>query len=494
MRARNVVLFIVVLIPTVSTEAQPALRDPNLQVELFRDLLPSQPIGMAFLGPNDCLTLHKGSGQVYRSITSDASVVPTLALDLPVNSDSERGLLDIVLHPNFGIGSEPNNDKVYLYYSRSSTGGDSTMTSEWLENRLSQFTWNGSALVNETVLQVFGTSADGGAQGPNHNGGPIVFGPDGKLYGITGDLNRNEAEQNYQAQVNNSSQVGGIYRLNDDGTVPSDNPFSSHSNADFHRWFAYGIRNSFGLAFDPATGKLWDTENGPGSYDEVNFVAPGFNSGWEQIMGPDERDSQGVGNLVNLAPGGASTYSDPEFSWLDTVAPTAIHFLYGSALGDEYDDKVLVADNNTGQIYMFTLNAQRDGFVLTEGLADLVADSAAERDQLTLGTGFSVVTDFVRGPDGYVYAVSLGNRDVYRIFRPSGDYNDDGTVDAADYVVWRKTDGTQEGYDAWRAHFSQTTGSGATGSASAPTVPEPATLVMLMFAAAGWCFRRDRAA
>ena len=119
-------------------------------------------------------------------------------------------------------------------------------------------------------------------QGPNHNGGPIAFGPDGKLYGITGDLNRNEAEQNYQAQANNSSQVGGIYRLNDDGTVPGDNPFSGHSNADFHRWFAYGIRNSFGLTFDPATGNLWDTENGPGSYDEVNLVAPGFNSGWEQ--------------------------------------------------------------------------------------------------------------------------------------------------------------------------------------------------------------------
>ena len=99
-------------------------------------------------------------------------------------------------------------------------------------------------------------------------------------------------------------------------------------------------------------------------------------------MGPDERDSQGVGDLVNLAPGGASTYSDPEYSWLEPVAPTAIHFLHGSALGDEYDDKVLVADNNTHQIYMFTLNAQRDGFVLTDGLADLVADSADERDQL----------------------------------------------------------------------------------------------------------------
>ena len=73
----------------------------------------------------------------------------------------------------------------------------------------------------------------------------------------------------------------------------------------------------------------------------------------------------------------------------------------------------------------------------------------------SLGTGFGVITDFVRGPDGNVYAVSFRNREVYRILRPTGDYNDDGAVNAADYVVWRKTDGTPEGYNTWRANFGK---------------------------------------
>jgi hypothetical protein len=169
------------------------------------------------------------------------------------------------------------------------------------------------------------------------------------------------------------------------------------------------------------------------------------------------------------------------------VAPTAIHFLHGSALGDEYDDKVLVADNNTGQIYMFTLNAQRDGFVLTEGLTDLVADSAEERDQVSLGSGFGVITDFVRGPDGGVCAVSLSNRDVYRLFRPFGDFNNDNNVDAADYVVWRKTgSGNSQGYADWRENFGNGMGAGGSvgASPSEPGVPEPSTSVMLIVAVA----------
>jgi glucose/arabinose dehydrogenase len=402
------------------------------------------------------------------------------------------------------MSGQANNDKVYLYYSRNSTAIDSNVDGDWLDNRLSQFTWNGSALVDETLLQTFGTHADGESAGPNHNGGPITFGPDGKLYGISGDVSRNRAEQNNENEAGNSSFVGGVYRLNDNGTVPADNPFSGHANSDFHRWYAYGIRNSFGLAFDPATGFLWDTENGPESYDEINLVAPGFNSGWLDIMGPDARDPQGTDGLVNLALGGVSTYSDPEFSWLNSIAPTAIHFLHGSALGAVYNDKVFVADFNNSQIYLFTLKPARDGFVLAEALSDLVADDATERDQLLLGSGFGVVTDFVRGPDGYIYAVSLFTGKIFRIFQATGDYNKNGVVDAADYIVWRDTLGEtsdpmgktflaadhsgattgvpngvvdQFDYDFWRGHFGHVAGSGAGASVRPPitAVPEPAS-------------------
>jgi hypothetical protein len=174
------------------------------------------------------------------------------------------------------------------------------------------------------------------------------------------------------------------------------------------RYLGYGVRNSFGLALDPVTGALWDTENGPGSYDEVNRIAPGFNSGWVPIMGPDSRDPEGIANLFAM-PGGASAYSEPEFSWLTPVAVTAIAFPSGGALGPAYDQVALVGDFNFGNLYRMQLTPARDGFAFDDvaELADRVADSAAERNLLRVGSGFGGVTDLERGPDGAIYVLSF---------------------------------------------------------------------------------------
>lgn len=380
--------------------------DPALEVSavLPVDSL-SLPTQIRFIGPDDFLVTEKNTGRVRR--VQNGVVSPTIALDLSVANDSERGLLGLELHPSF-----PATPFVYLYYS-STTGGDGDA---WLDNRLSRFTWNGSTLGSEVVLMTFGSAADGEASGPNHDAGPILFGPDNLLYGTTGDLNRDFAEQNNQAQSNVSALVGGIYRLDANGTIPATNPFASHANSDFHPWFAYGVRNTYGIAFDPLTGNLWDTENGPGTYDEVNLIAAGTNSGWNEIMGPDSRDPQGVGNLVQL-PG--SSYSDPEFSWLDTNAPTGLVFLANSALDANYRDALLVGDNNNGHLYLFRLNVSRTGFLLDEPLDDLVADDTTEQNLLRFGQNFGAVTDIQVGPDGGVYVTSLGNGTVYRLPEPS---------------------------------------------------------------------------
>src|SRR4029077_2107056 len=92
-----------------------------------------------------------------------------------------------------------------------------------------------------------------------HNGGPLVFGFDGNLYGITGDLNRNGVEQNNKSPSATTAKVGGVYRLDTNLTPAAGNPFGGS----FAQWYSYGVRNSFGLAVDPVTHKLWDTENGP---------------------------------------------------------------------------------------------------------------------------------------------------------------------------------------------------------------------------------------
>lgn len=384
---------------SVVPAAAQTVSDPNLVVTPYLTGL-SEPTGMVFSGAGDGFVIEKATGQVKRFEAGVLSAAPVL--DLAVNASSERGLLGIALDPDFA-----NNGYTYLYYSSNDQAGSGD-GGNWVDNRVVRYQWDGSTLVGTGLSRTFGAASDGQANGPNHDGGPLVFGPDGKLYGATGDLNRSAIEQNSSTTVN--ANVGGLYRLNTDLTPGTGNPFSG-AQAPF---YAYGVRNSFGIAFDPVTGNLWDTENGPGSYDEINLVASGFNSGWTRIMGPDSRDPQGTGDLVNLV-ANTSTYSDPEFSFLTPIGITSLQFLHGSSWGAAYDDAVIVGDNNTGRLFLFRLNATRTGFVLSGDLADLVADTTTERNSLSFGTDFSVVTGLQQGADGALYVVALGNGAIYRI-------------------------------------------------------------------------------
>jgi glucose/arabinose dehydrogenase len=404
---------ILILLVGAAPAASQTVTDPALWIQTTQPAI-GQATAMRFLAPGDAFVLEQKTGKVFRV----QGTTVTEVLDLDVRSNSERGLIGLALHPDFAT-----NDFVYLYYSvplgqgDDSSGGNSD-TSNWAQNRLSRFTWNGTNLVNETPL--FSIDFDAAQNnGANHDGGVLRFGPDGKLYLATGDLHRNRAEQNRSSQASTSAKTGGIYRLNDDGTIPTDNPFYSHTNPDFRPLYAYGIRNSFGMAFDPVSGDLWNTENGPSDMDEVNRVAPGFNSGWRLIMGPDSRDSSDPDDLVDLS--GTSTYSDPEFSFDDTIGVTAILFLSGSALGSAYDDAVLVADAygrsgepDNGTLYLFRLNGSRDGFVLNGDMADLVEDNGDDLSQILFGEDFGPIADLQIDPDGFVRVLSL-NGDNHRI-------------------------------------------------------------------------------
>jgi glucose/arabinose dehydrogenase len=351
------------------------------------------PMGIRFTGPEQGFLIER-AGAVKRF---DGGRLST-ALTVTPAAGAERGLLGIATHRDFSA-----NPFVYLYY----TAGDAT--GAWIDNRLTRYTWNGSALVNPLPLGTFGSAMDGqGVGAANHNGGPLVFGNDGKLYGVTGDRLRSGIEQN--ASTTSSAFTGGVFRLNPDGTIPGDNPFASHSLPSVQRLYSYGLRNSFGLAFDPVTARLWNTENGPDTYDEINLVTSGMNSGWRPIMGPDSRDPENAPADLVMLPG--ATYQDPKFSFLSPLGVTSIQFLAGSALGAAYDDAVLVGDYNSQQILLLRLNATRDGFVLPGGLADGVLDDG---DTLPpFGTDFNVVTDIQVGPDGAVYVTTLGDT-IYRI-------------------------------------------------------------------------------
>ncbi|MFN8644691.1 MAG: PQQ-dependent sugar dehydrogenase, partial [Candidatus Binatia bacterium] len=415
---------------------QPVLSDASLVVDTVLTQL-SAPTTLAFLAADDFLFLEKNSGRVRRVVGGVLQAQPVL--DVAVNADNERGLLGIAV--NRAVPPQ-----VFLYFTAvADAEGDGVPDGGTpLGNRVVRYAWNAGTARLENPQVILDLPV---LSGPNHNGGVLVLGPtptpgptppvgDGSaLFVVIGDLNRGGQLENVAAGAA-PDDTAVILRVLQDGSAAPGNPFVPYCSATttqacptgggcpggqvcrtaVSRYWAYGVRNSFGLAIDPVSGDLWDTENGPGSYDEINRVAPGFNSGWLPIMGPDARDPQGVSDLFAM-PGGASAYSDPELAWLTPIAVTGLVFPSGGALGPAYDDVALVADFNNGQLYRLPLDDTRTGFDLSSvaGLADLVADSAAERDLLRLGSGFGGISDLERAPDGSIYVVSNGAGAIYRV-------------------------------------------------------------------------------
>jgi len=374
--------------------------DPNLKVQRWVSGL-SNPTGLA-LGDNagTALVLEKVSGQV--KVVAGKSVVGT-ALTLKVASDSERGLLGIALPHDFS-----KNHFVYLYHTDADANGAATA------NSIDRYTWNGSTLAySKHIISL------PAYPGPNHNAGRMAFGPDNKLYAIIGDLNRNERTSNH-SESTDLNRIGAIIRLNPSGSSIATNPFASASNSaksPLNDIFAYGIRNSFGMDFDPVSGDLWDTENGPESYDEINRIRPGFNSGWESIMGPTSRHGGTTGSLVSL--GDRAYYSDPRFSWLSPVAPTDAMFFPSARLGGQYKNDLFVGTLHGGGILDFDLSSSRKTLSLSGPLADGVADNSdtskfGEQSSILFGSDFGTITDLAAGPGG-MYVLSYTNGTLYRI-------------------------------------------------------------------------------
>ncbi|HEX8071695.1 MAG TPA: PQQ-dependent sugar dehydrogenase [Pyrinomonadaceae bacterium] len=451
----------------------PTMTDANLTVRQVVAGL-DQPITLAFIGHNDLLVLEKASGKVRR-VTNGA--LGATVLDLAVNSNSERGLLGIALHPQF-----PANPRVYLYWTESSTGADSAAVDDVpqsppLGNRVDSYLWNGSTLAFErNLIKLRAYQADEPTHRGNHDGGVIRFGPDGKLYVVIGDNGRRGMLQNLQFGPSQSPQgppvaddqfggpepddahlTGVILRLNDDGTTPADNPFfnaqtnlTGQAATNVKKVFAYGIRNSFGLAFDPLSGQLWEQENGDDAFDEINRIAAGFDGGWIQLMGPSSRvgefkqievargdslqqarwpphlladtPAEALARLF-LLPG--ARYTEPELSWKYALAPAAIGFVKGRALGAQYEGDMFVGASRTtllnGFLFRLKLTPDRRTLSLTDArLADRVADNLdkfdlTESESLVAGRDFGVVTDIQTGTDGNVYAVSLSNGTIYSV-------------------------------------------------------------------------------
>ena len=384
-------------------QEQPIINDPNLQVEIFVEGL-SFPTSMAFIDKNNILVLEKEEGTVRLVSNGVLQEQPVLKVD--VNSDSERGLLGIAIK---------NKDTVFLYYTESSSSSEDI---ESLKNRVYKYQWNEEEKILVNPKLILDLPA---IPGPNHDGGKLAIGPDNYLYAVIGDLNHDGKLQNI-VDGPKPDDTGVIFRINpENGSSAPDNPFASTEN---NRYYAYGIRNSFGIDFDPVSGKLWDTENGPQYGDEINVVEPGFNSGWKQVMGPISKSNVIEDELVNF-PG--SKYADPVFSWVPSTGITDIEFLNSSKLGEKYANNIFVGDigaETDGYLYSFQVNDDRTGITFDGnsqiGLTDLIADNEEEMSAIALGTAFGGITDIETGPDGFLYLLTVdresdGEGKIYRI-------------------------------------------------------------------------------
>jgi aldose sugar dehydrogenase len=380
-----------------TTHAQPSINDDTLGVEPVVEGL-SSPTSMIFLDDNDILVLER-DGQVRH--VADGVLQEQPVLQIPVNAENERGLLGIAIS-NSSNSASPNTFNIFLYY----TEGDP------LRNRIYKYQWNGETLINPALI--LDLPAD---PGPNHNGGKIVIGQDGYLYAVIGDLNHDGQLQNFPNGPP-PDDTGSIFRINPkDGSAAPDNPFTGSEDDVLSKYYAYGVRNSFGLDFDPLTGNLWDTENGPASFDEINLVRPGFNSGWQSVMGPISLSGDTEDDLVNF-PG--SQYADPKFSWAEFVAPTDIEFFSSSNLGARYTNNIFVGDITNGNLYFFEVNENRDGISLDttqqqSGLSDFVVNSEDELSAIIFGSSFGGITDIETGPDESLYILSYDEGIIYKI-------------------------------------------------------------------------------
>lgn len=389
------------------TESEPSVADPKLKVESVAEGLDA-PTTMAFLGPNDFLILEKDKGTVLRVTNGVISDKPLL--DVNVANSVERGMCGIAISKN------ASRSFVFLYYTEiNGNDGDDRKGKQPEGNTLYRYELVDDKLVNPILLLDLPATP-----GPRHNGGAIEIGPDNNLYIPIGDVDASFRKPILRTMTQNfgdglvADGRSGILRVTQDGQPAGEGILGD--TMPLKLYYAYGIRNSFGLGFDPVTNNLWDTENGPVLADEINLIYPGFNSGWHEIYGFSySRPEFDKNKLVTFE--GKGKYSEPKLVWGRSAGLTSLIFLNTDKLGIQYRNDMFVADVHNGRIYHFKLNTDRTELVLPNSLGSKLFTSlyATGVDKILFGQRFGGITDLTVGPDGYLYVVSIGQGKVFRI-------------------------------------------------------------------------------
>jgi glucose/arabinose dehydrogenase len=283
------------------------------------------PSGFTFTPNGTIVYLERGTGEV-RFLNPKTGFDRRFFRIPGVSGAGERGALGVALHPGW-----PGKPFVYVFVTRSAGGR--------LRNQIVRIRErNGRGRGMTTILTTPASSS------PYHNGGRILFGPDRKLYAIVGD-----GHDAGNAQDLTGNLRGKILRMNPDGSTPGSNPTIEGRRT---RIFAYGIRNSFGFAFDPSTDRLWETENGPSCNDEINLVLRGDNYAW----GPNE-------SCPNTNQDGPDPRRLPKLNFGSPIGISGAAFCDGCGLAGREGDLLFGACCDGGLVRRVSLNGARDDIV-----------------------------------------------------------------------------------------------------------------------------------
>ncbi|HYY86169.1 MAG TPA: PQQ-dependent sugar dehydrogenase [Nitrososphaeraceae archaeon] len=391
----------------LQTQSNPTIADPNLRVEQVVGGL-ELPTTMAFLGPDDFVVLEKEKGTVLRVTNGLVSNMPLL--DVSVANSVERGMLGVAVSKNV------SKTFVFLYYTEiNGKDSDDRRGLQPEANRVYRYELVDNKLVNPMLLLDLPANP-----GSRHNGGAIEIGPDKNLYVPIGDVDASFKKPILRTMTQNfgdgifADGRSGILRVTQDGEPVGEGILGK--SEPLNLYYAYGIRNSFGLGFDPVTNNLWETENGPIHNDEINLVYPGFNSGWHEIYGfSNSQLDFDTKKLVTFE--GKGKYGEPKLVWGRTAGLTSVIFLNSDKLGSQYRNNMFVSDVHNGRIYHFKLNSDRTELALPRSLESKTVTSlfAPDMKEILFGHGFGGITDLTVGPDGYLYVVSIGQGKIFRI-------------------------------------------------------------------------------
>lgn len=328
------------------------------------------PWSIAFLPDGDWLiTERPGRLRLVR----DGELVGQPVSGTPdVVAENQGGLLDVVLHPDFAT-----NGYVYLTYARACQRGGNTTA-------VGRGVWDNGQLKHFEELY----KADACAPGGRHHGSRLVFDNDGYMFVTIGDRG---VQDEAQDPTNN---IGVTLRLNDNGSIPDDNPFVGTDEGHDANW-TWGNRNAQGMAVHPATGEIWQNEHGPRGGDEINLIRKGHNYGWPKATGGTEYN----GSIITEKTHEEQGFEPPLKDWTPSIAASGMAIYAGDAFPNWRHD---------------TFN----GALAHQHIARVRFDDQyriVEEEKLLHGV-IGRIRDIRVGPDGLIYVLTdSGNGKLVRL-------------------------------------------------------------------------------